>query len=283
MKTRLATLIIAAATAAASLGAETPIALDIARRNASLSFTFTECCDYAVRATIRENGDDFSCAGWEVNLVFGAGDRGVVHEGVVQNVNEVRFNIPASSLPTNGKYTVQIMAMKSGRSSEWGRGTLRMNANPGMEYMPTCWMGYQKVARLAASLLSQDFVTNEVYAAVLSNLSVRVDYSSWTNCCIKITKSKVDGIKPPMPFCWDGVRGSSRVFRSHSLTNACFTLPLNCAIGTSQFTLGGELFLPEKLDDGKWWYRSTSDSARKFMVRLSFVSDKRRSKCLNGE
>ena len=141
MKTIIPFLFGIAFTALAAFGVETSISLDVARKNSSISLSYTECCDHTVRATIRDNGDDFDCNGWEVNLVFGAGDSGCVHEGVVAYANEVLFNIPASSMPTNGKYTVQVMAMKSGRSYEWGRGTLRVNANPGMEYMPTCWMG----------------------------------------------------------------------------------------------------------------------------------------------
>ena len=227
MKTRLAALLIAAASAVCATGAETAIALDVSRRNTSISLTFTECCDRAVRATIRDGGDDFNCSGWEVNLVFGAGDRGVVHEGIVQNVNEVLFDIPASSMPTNGKYTVQILAMKAGRSNEWGRGTLRVNANPGMEYMPTCWMGYQKVARLAASMITTDLLTNDVVQAAYSNFVVRPKSAiqPYTNVCFSIGKSFVPGLNRNMHFFWDRQNTEPRIYRTASFADGYFLAP----------------------------------------------------------
>ena len=277
---------VAALVALASLadaGSATSLALDLSRKNTSISLSWTEFCDNSVRASVLRGGEEFGVSGWDVFLAIGGTSSGCVVEGVADGFNEVVFNVPASSIPTNGRYTVQINAMKDRRSEEWGRGNLRVNLNPGVEFMPTCWMGYQKVARLAASMLTMEFVTNEVFSTVLSNAVARVDSSARTNACIHVTKSRVAEIGVPTSFVWDGSNAVSRAFRSHVLPGGAFTLPENHAIAASSFVLGGETFLPEKLADGKWWYRSTSDPTRKFMVRLAFVSDRVRRKYLNGE
>ena len=218
-----------------------------------------------------------------MSLVLGGTSSGCVVEGVATGYNVLAFDVPAASLPTNGRYAVQINAMHGRRSEEWGRGSLRVNISPGMEYMPTCWMGYQKVAKLAASMLTMEFITNEVFTAVLTNVAMRVDSSARTNACIHITKSKVEEIAVPTSFAWDGSNAVARAFRSHALPGGAFTLPEDHAIAPSSFELDGEEFMPEKLMDGKWWYRSTSDPTRKFMVKLAFVSDRVRDRILNGE
>lgn len=273
MKKYIATLLTAAASVAFATGTETAILLDVARRNTSISLSYTECCDHAVRATIRDSGDDFDCNGWTVNMVFGAGDRGVVHEGVVTNANEVLFDIPASSMPTNGKYTVQVLAMKSGRSYEWGRGTLRVNANPGMEYMPTCWMGYQKVARLAASMITVELLTNDVVQAAMSNSVARLDVTNrpmFTNVCFFIDKTFVPGLNRATRFFWDRQEAEPWVFRTArfpegvfyapggSITNAFFELTRNGETTTYTNNASG-MFLPastnvtDKFHAHVWW------------------------------
>ena len=266
MKTRLAALLIAAASAVCATGTETAIALDVSRRNTSISLTFTECCDHAVRAAIRDRGDDFNCSGWEVNLVFGAGDRGVVHEGIVQNVNEVLFDIPASSMPTNGKYTVQVLAMKAGRSNEWGRGTLRVNANPGMEYMPTCWMGYQKVARLAASMITTDRLTNEVVQAMREEFAPRrLTVTPWTNNVLVVKKSFGGTFAWLSMFVQDRTQPTKWWSTRH---NGVFTWDgsdLTNAVCTVTDDGGVEVFSPTNIKS-KVWFRSDRDPARYFLV-----------------
>ena len=271
-----------AANLAPAAGNQTALALDLARKNTAISLTWTEYCDNAVLAAVLRGGEEFPVAGWDVALVLGGTTSGCVVEGIAAGYNTVLFDIPASSIPTNGRYTVQINAMKDRRSEEWGRGSLRVNVNNGVSYMPTCWMGYQKVARLAASMLTMEFITNEVFTAVLTNVSVRVDLSSWTNACIGVESSAAAGIPERSRFVWDGSNAVSRVFRSHNLPGGAFTLPQNLAIATSSFALGGETFLPQKVD-GRWWYCSTSNPARRFMVKLAFVGDGLRNRYLNGE
>ena len=132
-------------------------------------------------------------------------------------------------------------------------------------------------------MLTMEFITNEVFTAVLTNVAVNVDFDSWTNGCIRVAKSNTAEVPVHTSFAWDGSNAVARAFRSHDLPGGAFTLPEDCAIATSSFELDGETFLPEKLADGKWWYRSAADPTRKFMVKLAFVSDRVRNRILNGE
>ena len=282
-KTIIALLAASVAVSAFAAGNEYSLTLDLARKNTAISLNWTEYCDNALVASVLRGGEEFPVEGWDVSLVLGGTSSGCVVEGVATGYNVLAFDVPAASLPTNGRYAVQINAMHGRRSEEWGRGSLRVNISPGMEYMPTCWMGYQKVAKLAASMLTMEFITNEVFTAVLTNVAMRVDSSARTNACIHITKSKVEEIAVPTSFAWDGSNAVARAFRSHALPGGAFTLPEDHAIAPSSFELDGEEFMPEKLMDGKWWYRSTSDPTRKFMVKLAFVSDRVRDRILNGE
>ena len=285
MKKYLIALLIAAASVVFATGTETAVMLDLSRKSTTISLAFTENYDYAVRATVRNGGDDYALAGWDVNLVVGNGDKGAIYEGVIENVNEAYFNIPAYSIPTNGKYTVQIVAMKDGRSNEWGRGNLRVNLDPGINYMPTCWMGYQKVARLAASMITTEMITNDIVQAVVQNYQVKLDTSTWTNPCVRITKSFSDGVELRKYILADGATAANCVFTNGADLVGSFQFVGGVAVSNSVFRITGvnaETFLPEKIGKN-WWYRSTADSTRKFMIKLSFVDQEGRGRILQGE
>jgi hypothetical protein len=264
-------------------GSQTALALDLARKNTAISLTWTEYCDNAVLAAVLRGGEEFPVAGWDVALVLGGTTSGCVVEGIAAGYNTVLFDIPASSIPTNGRYTVQINAMKDRRSEEWGRGSLRVNVNNGVSYMPTCWTGYQKVARLAASMLTMEFITNEVFTAVLTNVSSLATVEPLTRPCVVVTKSKVAEIEAPVGFVCAETNGTQYILRSFAVPAAHFTFTANGEEELSTFALNGETFLPEKLADGKWWYRSTSNPTRKLSIRLTYVSDSVYRKMLYGE
>lgn len=264
-------------------GNQTALALDLARKNTAISLTWTEYCDNAVLAAVLRGGEEFPVAGWDVALVLGGTTSGCVVEGIAAGYNTVLFDIPASSIPTNGRYTVQINAMKDRRSEEWGRGSLRVNVNNGVSYMPTCWMGYQKVARLAASMLTMEFITNEVFTAVLTNMSSLATVEPLTRPCVVVTKSKVAEIEAPVGFVCAETNGTQYILRSFAVPAAHFTFTANGEEELSTFALNGETFLPEKLADGKWWYRSTSDPTRKLSIRLTYVSEHTYREMLYGK
>lgn len=200
----------------ADAGAELVLSLDLARKNTAISWTWTEYCDTAVRVTVMRNGEDFPVAGWDASLVLGGTASGCVVEGVRSGYNDITFTVPAFSMPTNGKYTVQINAMKDRRSEEWGRGNVRVNMNPGMAYMPTCWMGYQKVAQLAASMITVDLITNDVVRAVQSNFYPKATgkVDPYTNDCFLVGFSFVPEVVSGARFFWDGESGDTMVFRN---------------------------------------------------------------------
>ena len=272
-----------AANVALAAGNQTALALDLARKNTAISLTWTEYCDNAVLAAVLRGGEEFPVAGWDVALVLGGTTSGCVVEGIAAGYNTVLFDIPASSIPTNGRYTVQINAMKDRRSEEWGRGSLRVNVNNGVSYMPTCWMGYQKVARLAASMLTMEFITNEVFTAVLTNMSSLATVEPLTRPCVVVTKSKVAEIEAPVGFVCAETNGTQYILRSFAVPGAQFTFTASGEEELSAFALDGETFLPEKLADGEWWYRSTADPTRKVSIRLTYVSERICRKTLYGK
>lgn len=213
--------------AASAVGVEVLQTIDLARRNSSISWSFTEYCDTTVRLSVLKNGEDFDASGWETSLVLGGTSSGCVVEGASRGYGTIVYTVPACSMPTNGKYTVQFTAMRNGRSEEWARGTLRVNLNPGMEFMPTCWMGYQKVAKLAASMITVDLITNEVFQSVSSNLVTRGNYriEPWTNRCVLIGKSFVPGLGRGYAFYWDRNETEPRLFKSELYPGFTFHLP----------------------------------------------------------
>ena len=211
----------------ADMGQETIVNVDLSRRPLNgLSWTWTEFCDSSVRLVAKRNGDEFCTTNWTCYLVLGGTSSGCVYEGVANGYNETVFNVDSASLPTNGRYTVQIVGTQGRRSEEWARGNLRVNMNPAMNYMPTCWMGYQKVARLAALYVTWDDLmtspsnhqelTNTVVTAI-TDVDIGDYVSTMTNPCVCVTKSNVPELPRWSKLAWDGVSRDPRVFLNTSL------------------------------------------------------------------
>lgn len=194
---RLLTAILAGACAASSCafaaGREYLVQIDLARKNRDLSLVWTEHQSTAVRVNVRDNGDDARLDGWDGYLAVGDADRGLVVEGELTAPNEWLFRVDASAMPTNGRYSVSVTAQKGYRTEEWARGVLRVNAYPGVEWMPTCWLGWQKVAKLAALYVS----TNDLAAAVAAYEEDFVfDFDEFvrTNDCLAVCRTTVDAL-----------------------------------------------------------------------------------------
>ena len=214
-------------TSFADMGQETIVNVDLSRRPLNgLSWSWTEYNDTSVRLVANRNGDEFCITNWSAYLVLGGGASGCVYEGLRNGYNEFVFNVDASSMPTNGRYTVQIVGSQGRRSEEWARGNLRVNLNPAVNYMPTCWMGYQKVARLAALYVTwDDLMTSPSNHQELTNTVVTVitdvdigDYvSTVTNPCVCVMKSNVPELPQLSKLAWDGVSNTPRVFWNSSL------------------------------------------------------------------
>ena len=211
----------------ADMGQETIVNVDLSRRPLNgLSWSWTEYNDTSVRLVANRNGDEFCITNWSAYLVLGGGASGCVYEGLRNGYNEFVFNVDASSLPTNGRYTVQVVGSQGRRSEEWARGNLRVNINPAVNYMPTCWMGYQKVARLAALYVTWDDLmtspsnhqelTNTVVAAV-GDADVGEYVSTRTNPCVRVMKSNLPELPRLSCLAWDGVSSDPRVYWNSTL------------------------------------------------------------------
>lgn len=270
----------------ADAGTELVQTTDLARKNTAISWQFTECCDTAVRLSVKRNGEDFDVSGWDTSLVLGGTSSGCVVEGVATGYGTILFTIPACSMPTNGKYTVQITAMKDRRSEEWARGVVRVNLNPGMGYMPTCWMGYQKVAKLAASMITHQYLTNDIIVALTKDFNMTVIIPASTNPCVRVLKSFVDEIPVKTKFVYDGAHADPMEFRNAEFPDTYISIPSNRNFMASTFYLSGangvERFNPERIGHDVW-YRSTSVTNRKFMVRGGYCTDRKRNTYLIGE
>ena len=214
-------------TACADLGQETIVNVDLSRRPLNgLSWSWTEYNDTSVRLVANRNGDEFCITNWSAYLVLGGGASGCVYEGLQSGYNEFVFNVDSSSLPTNGRYTVQIVGSQGRRSEEWARGNLRVNINPAVNYMPTCWMGYQKVARLAALYVTWDGLmaspsnhqelANSV-AAALNEVDIGERVSTCTNPCVCVTKSNIPELPLWSYLAWDGVSSDPRLYWNSTL------------------------------------------------------------------
>ena len=270
-----AVAVLGAFLAFADAGIEVAQSTDLARKNTAISWQFTECCDTAVRLSVKRNGEDFDVSGWDTSLVLGGTSSGCVVEGVATGYGTILFAVPACSMPTNGKYTVQITAMKDRRSEEWARGTLRVNANPGMEYMPTCWMGYQKVAKLAASMLTMEFITNSISPFLSGRRGMSEGFvSSRTNLCFVTSKSSAAGVPNFMPFAWDMTNSVPMVLRN-AMSASTFTTPDGTAENAVFTRIGDngevETFNPTNIS-GKSWFVS-AETGRKFLVTSKLVTD----------
>ena len=273
---------------------ETRLSVDLTRP-ASFSWTWTRNLDTAIRMTVKRGGDEFAVTGRVWSIVLGGADSGFVCDGVRTAYNEVLFDIHADALPTNGRYVVQLMVNNGTRSEEIGRGNLTVRLNPAMDYMPSCWMGYQKVARLASYFIQMDVITNAVIAALSTNSAPSasasastVDFTDWTNHCLRVTKSKVPEMPIVKRFVWDGSNTEVRVMRCADFPAGRFVLPGAWSpLTNSYFEISAAVGEPERFHaervSGQLWYKSAADESRKFMVKPAFVGNRQRNEYLNGE
>ena len=145
---------LAACALADSVGRVEYVSVDLAKRTATVAWTWTDLADSAVRLSLTRNGDDFPTAGWGGSLFIGDGTTGCAVGGTRSGFNELFFDVGRDNVPTNGRYAVQIIATnEAGRVEEWVRGSLTVRANPAAEGMPASWSAYADIARKVAPLI----------------------------------------------------------------------------------------------------------------------------------
>ena len=281
----------------ADMGQEAIVNVDLSRRPLNgLSWSWTEYNDTSVRLVANRNGDEFCITNWSAYLVLGGGASGCVYEGLQSGYNEFVFNVDASSMPTNGRYTVQIVGSQGRRSEEWARGNLRVNLNPAVNYMPTCWMGYQKVARLAALYVTWDDLmsspsnrqelTNTVAAALndvdIGELQVSIrgiigDYvSSRTNPCVRVIKSNVPELPRYSDLAWDGVSSDPRVFWNSSIPAVLRLYGDTFETGELEITKDGghtDIFTPTNFNGDVYFSSCPTNLESYVRFRMTNVND----------
>ncbi len=271
----------------ADAGVELALRLDLAKRNSYIAWNLTQYCDTQVRTTVVKNGEDFNLDGWSVYLVLGGADSGVAAQGVISDYNELVFTLPATSLPTNGKYTVQVSATKDRRSEEWGSGTVRVKLNPSVNYMPTSWVGYEQVAKVAATLIADRMIDDGLYDSVASNLLQRIigEEAAQTNLCIDVLKSNVAEVPTGLRFVETQQTANGFIYSNAAYTNITFVLPANRRIFKAEFSLattnGVEVFTPTKKNGAvRFKTTSTNNTSRIFYLLGGWCSDAERNECL---
>lgn len=135
------------------------VPLDLSKRAAAVAWTWTELADSSIRLVVTRNGEDFPTAGWGGFLFIGDGSMGGAVGGAANGYNELVFDVAHGSVPTNGKYAVQILATnETGRIEEWVRGSLTVRVNPSADGMPADWSAYADLARKVAPYISAEGV-----------------------------------------------------------------------------------------------------------------------------
>ena len=157
-----AALMLAACVFAAGVGRMEYVAADLAKRTATVAWTWTDLADNAVRLSLTRNGEDFPTAGWGGTLFIGDGTLGCAIAGTPSGYNELLFDVGRENVPTNGKYAVQILATNTARRvEEWVRGTLTVRANPAADGMPTNWSAYADIARKVAPYIDAQGILSD--------------------------------------------------------------------------------------------------------------------------
>lgn len=276
----------------ADMGQETITSVDLSRRPLNgLSWSWTEYCDSSVRLVANKNGDEFCTTNWTCYLVIGGGSSGCVYEGIQRGYNETVFNVDASSLPTNGRYTVQIVGTQGRRSEEWARGYVRVNLSPAVEYMPTCWMGYQKVARLAALYVTwDDLMTSTENRAELTNTVMTVygeldigEYvSDFTNPCVRVAKSNVAELPRWSELVRNDNDNAPPTYVNSAISNVYF-VKYGATLADGWLFVGQETFTPTNVNSVLFFTACPTNTDRFVRLIEGNVSDAAKRRAVYGE
>ena len=107
---------------------------DLRAPSRQIALHATEGLDTAVEASIRSDGTIPDLSGWSLLLWYGDAATnpplGVAFTNVSLARGVARWDIPGAQIATNGRFAVQIVGRHtSGRSEEWARGWLAIDAN----------------------------------------------------------------------------------------------------------------------------------------------------------
>jgi len=157
------------------------IRLDLNRPQQPFAITLTESTDATVSAELLASGAEFSPSGWTGLLWFGSDGGGVTLTNCSAAMGEMSWNVSSSVMPTNGRYSVQILGVTSNRTEDWGRGALAVRINPSVESLPTQW------------------VTNTPpYSVALRALAAATDHAARTDNPHGTTAAQIGAATPQM-------------------------------------------------------------------------------------
>jgi hypothetical protein len=133
---RIATILIAIPlfSVAAGTGRVERCNFDLRAPSRQIALHATEGLDTAVEASIRSDGTIPDLSGWRLLLWYGDAATnpplGVAFTNISLSRGVARWDIPGEQVATNGRFAVQIVGQHtSGRSEEWARGWLAIDAN----------------------------------------------------------------------------------------------------------------------------------------------------------
>ncbi len=138
MKT-LAAILALAASACLAARIET-ISIDLERPQQPFVIPLTEATDSTVSAQLLASGSEFDPTGWTGLLWYGTTAGGYTLTNSASGYGLMTWSIPVYSMPTNGRYSVQILGAISNRVEEWGRGAMIVRMNPSRDYLPAQWI-----------------------------------------------------------------------------------------------------------------------------------------------
>ncbi len=115
------------------------ITLDLERPQQPFTLTLTEATDSTVSAQLRASGSEFDPTGWTGLLWYGASNGGQTLTNSTAGYGAMTWSVPVSAMPTNGRYSVQILGAISNRVEEWGRGAMVVRINPSRDFLPPQW------------------------------------------------------------------------------------------------------------------------------------------------
>lgn len=142
------------------------VTIDLERPQQPFAISATEQTDVSVTANLRASGSEFDPSGWTGLLWYGTTAGGITMTNTSAAVGSMTWQIPVSSIPTNGRYTVQIFGAATNIIEEWGRGALTVRLNPAHGSLPACWISSDRAYSVATNALE---IANQAIAGKVSS------------------------------------------------------------------------------------------------------------------
>lgn len=140
MKTLLLLFLSATAASAVFAARVEQITLDLERPKQAFALQLTESADTTLRAALRASGVEFEPSGWTGLLWYGDKTGGITLTNSTSSFGSMEWAIPAASVPTNGRYSVQILGASGSVVEEWGAGVMSVRASPSGGALPAEWL-----------------------------------------------------------------------------------------------------------------------------------------------